>query len=181
MLRERKDPVDTAFYDFYRQLPLNDPRTLGINNHRFLINRLEFCPVYRDRQFSTLRFSYLVRAGFSIEADDLCRIDSLERKLYTVPGDSAAMAQAYSRAWGILFDKYEMFFNLWNTVGDNGQTYALEDAYWGRPMPFLNDLIASRRLHSNMKRLSENIPNRWLAVILSRFTTPYVIGTIGSQ
>lgn len=178
MLRERENPVDTAFYGFYRQLPLDDPRTLGINNHRYLINRLEFCPVYRDRQFSTLSFSDLVRAGFPIEADDLYRIDSLERKLYTVPGDSAATAQAYSRAWDNLFDKYGVFFDIRNAVSDNGQTYAMGDAYWGRPMPFLNDLIAARRLHSSMKRLSQNIPNRWLAVILSRFTTPYVIGTI---
>lgn len=64
MLRERKDPVDTAFYGFYRQLPLDDPRTLGINNHRYLINRLEFCPVYRARLFSTLSFSDLVRGAF---------------------------------------------------------------------------------------------------------------------
>lgn len=180
MYRERENPVDTAFFGFYRRLPLNDPRTLGINNHRFLINRLEFCPVYwnSNGQRVTLRFGDLVQAGFPIEAKDLSLIDSLERNLYVVPGDSAATALAHKRAWGNLFDKYGVFFNIRNAVMETTGIYPLGDAYWGAPMPFLNDLIAARRLHSTYNRIGKNIPNRWLAQILAQYSTPYVIATI---
>lgn len=178
MYRERKDPVDTSFYDFYRSLPLDDPRLLGIDSYRYLINRLEFCPLYWKSTPVLLDFGTLVREGFPIDSEDLPRIDSLERRLYVVPGDSAATAQAYERAWEPLYGKYRAFFEARNMVRQGRQVYESGDAYWGRPMPFLNDLIAARRSHGTLQRTDRNIPNRWLAMILREFSSPYAIATL---
>lgn len=173
-----KIQLDTAFYDFYRQMPMDDPRMLGIDGHRFLINRLEFCPVYADRQYVALKFDDLIQAGFPIDAEDLSRIDSLERDLYAVPGDSAATALAYRRVKNDLLVKYEVFFRIRNAAATIAAIHTQGKAYWGRPTPFLNDLIAARRLHSTLQRTDRNIPNRWLAMILAQFTSPYMIGTL---
>lgn len=181
MYREMKNiQTDTSFFDFYRQLPLDDPRLLGIDNHRYLINRLEFCPVYQNgnERHIILRFSDLVQAGFPIDREDLPRIDSLERNLYAVPGDSAATAARHEQLFGTLYQKYRPFFEVRNMVRQGKQVYELGDAYWGRPMPFLNDLIAARRLHGTLQRTDRNIPNRWLAMILERFSTPYMVATL---
>lgn len=174
----KKIQTDTAFFGFYRQLPMDDPRMLGIQGHRSLINRLEFCPVYLQSQMSQLHLGDLVREGFPVDAEDLPGIDSLEKKLYTVPGDSAATAQARSRIWNRLYPKYKFFFDVRNVVGRGKEIPEMGLKYWGRPMPFLNDLIAARTIHSYLNGMRRNIPNRWLAMMLERFSTPYMIATL---
>lgn len=175
-----KDPVDTAFYGFYRNLPMNDLRLLGTKNYASLINRLEFCPVYWDsnRQSVALQFSDLVREGYPIEAGDFLLIDSLERKLYSVAADTAATAKARTRIWKKLYEKYGTFFDMRNAVWNNGLFYTMGNAYWGRPMPMLNDLIAARRLHESYGRIGRNIPNLQLAPMIANFTLPYAVRTI---
>ncbi len=174
----KKIETDTAFFNFYRQMPMDDPRMLGIYDHRFLLNRLEFCPVYREQNPAPLRYSDLVSAGFPIASEDLPLIDSLTQGLLAVPGDSAATAAILQRTNEKLFELYGMFFPVHNAVQDNRQIYSKGDAYWGRPMPFLNDLIAARWLHSSLQRADRNIPNCWLAMILGQFTSPYMIATV---
>lgn len=180
MYREEKDPVDTAFYGFYRNLPMDDLRLLGTKNYDQLINRLEFSPVYWNfnAQSVTLHFSDLVRDGFPLGAVDFPLIDSLERELYAVPGDSAATAKARTPIWKKLYAKYGSFFNIRSALQRNRQIYSMGDAYWGRPMPMLNDLIAARWLYGSYGRIGRNIPNRQLAPMIANFTLPYAAMTI---
>lgn len=174
----KKIQTDTAFFGFYRQMPMDDPRMLGIQGHRSLINRLEFCPVYWQSQMSQLHLGDLVREGFPVDAEDLPGIDSLEKKLYTVPGDSAATAQARSRIWNRLYPKYKFFFDVRNVTGRGKEIPEMGLKYWGRPMPFLNDLVAARTIHSYLNGMRRNIPNRWLAMMLAQLSSPYMIGTL---
>lgn len=177
MYREEKNPVDPSFFDFYRQLPLDDPRLLGINNHRFLINRLEFCSVYRGRP-RMMGYRDLLRAGFEIAPDDMLRFDSLERRLYDVPGDSVATDRAI-RAVHQKLDQYTACFQILSMMQRIDHVYAAGGAFWGRPMPFLNDLIAARQLHNSFKGPYKSfIPNRQWAQILAHFSTPYVVETL---
>lgn len=108
MDREQENPVDTAFFDFFRRLPLNDPRLLGVRLYEFMINRLEFCPIYGDRS-GGIGYRDLLRAGFEIAPEDLPRFDSLERNLYAVPGNSVATDEAIQAVWKKL-EKYNSSF-----------------------------------------------------------------------
>ncbi|MDE5944677.1 MAG: TlpA family protein disulfide reductase [Rikenella sp.] len=176
MDREQENPVDTAFFDFFRRLPLNDPRLLGVRQYEFMINRLEFCPIYHRSR--GIEYRDLLRAGFEIAPDDLLRFDSLERNLYAVPGDSAATVEAIQAAWKKL-EKYNSSFMTLKRLQTNDWIYQKGQEYWDVPMPFLNDLIAARQLHSSFNGPYKYfIPNRYWAQILGRFSTPAIIETL---
>lgn len=172
--------VPDTFHYFYRRLPMDDARMMGIRMYSSLINRLEFSPVFwKPPFFQKIRYRALAEAGYAVDPEDRLRMDSLEFKLLTIPGDSAATAKAYNRVFKALHEKYGPGMTAYNLAQDMTRYRQYARDFWGHDLPLLTELVMARRVHSGcFDEATKPIPNRFLAPLVAGFTVPYAVGTI---